>query len=270
MRSRRPPRLSTFLVLALVGAGVVLPASPAQAASAYQVSAKVDRASIDYGGSLRISGRVTKGPVKHRSVTVYWTRAAQRDSWHKIGRVALSSKGAFAKRYKPRSGGDIRFRVVKSKVGRHAAGRAVTSTSAVYQWQSLWKHWDNGAGVTPGANGATASRGSATVKGTTYAGALRVNDTSAASFSTQGCTALRGRVGLTDPSPAAQGALTFGGTSEIAYLLVMHGHSPVSVGVDLDPSSPLQISADIPGGQTGGTADTMALVAPQVRCNAPA
>jgi len=99
--------LARAALVALVPTALV-GVSPATAASAYHVTLSSSRVSLDYGQSLLLHGRVTGGPVRGRAVVLFFTRASQPDTWHRIGTLPDSAATSASGRSGPGSAGTPR------------------------------------------------------------------------------------------------------------------------------------------------------------------
>lgn len=246
----------------------------------YHVSAKANHHSISYGSTITISGKVTHGKVLGKKVTLYWTRASEDDSWHKIGTDKLSKSGKYAKSYKPKFGGDIQFLVKMSATkARHGATRA-TGVVKVYQWQSarqaaVFGYTDDPEvnwRIEPGANGATVTRKTVEIYGTSYK-SIVINDGASTSLDTYGCKAFRAHVGVSDTSDLdAVGHYAISqedGPNLSSAPNLARGHSAVYETFALDPNKSTDITAQFNADAAGGTVNEWALGTANVKCNFP-
>jgi hypothetical protein len=261
------PRLARLLVALVAPMAVLgLTGVPAMAATPYHVTIATDHESVDVGQSIRIHGHVSGGPVSGRHVALYWTHDASSATWHLIGNANLSG-GDYSRSYAPTSGGDIRFKAVKSAEGGHAADSAFSASTEVFQWRSIWAY--DGATIENGS--ATASQGNAHVNGQLFTHALVINDGAQKFFTTDqdSCKAFRGAIGERDSSTANSGLLHIGQeVGDIATVTAYHQRPVATLTMQVDQAEGLVFEPDI--GSGGGTTNAMVVGRPQVLCNASA
>jgi len=264
-RSIVVPALAALLPAALIGAA----AAPASAASHYRVTIHANHKSIDLGQRVQLHGRVTGGPVKHRSVTLFWTRYSEDDTWHRIGTARLNAHGYYSRAFKPRVGGDVAFLVRKSASAGHGRAAATTSYTKVFQWGTVAAYWNNGLDDEPGSNGATTSFGTTSADGATYPHALLLNDGATAGFASYQCKGVRGTVRIPTSSDANAGGIDLAqdDTTSLVSYFAQKG-APKHFTYALDPNAPLAITGS--AGGSGGIANQVAVTGLQVLCDAPA
>lgn len=155
-------KLLVLVLAALVAAGVM---SPAQAStrkysvsvsllayerhdadrthsSAYYTTSNVIDVSNDHEADfVSVRGKVTGGPVKGRTVSIYGTNTNGDGVRRKIGTAALSSSGRYSFRYHPPVGGRWTFMAYKTAAGSYRADSASRSIDA-FQFAYLWEFYD--------------------------------------------------------------------------------------------------------------------------------
>ena len=259
------PRLARLLVALVAPMAVLgLTGVPAIAATPYQVTISTADMSVDVGQSIHLHGTVSGGPVSGRHVALYWTHDTSSATWHLIGNANLSSAGNYSRTYSPTSGGDIRFKAVKSAESGHAADSAFSASTEVFQWQSIWPY--EGA-TNGGSGGATAFKGNVHVNGQLFTDALVINDGAEQFFTTEDlCKAFRGVIGERDSSTANSGLMHIGQeVGDIAQVTAYHNRSAASLTMQVDMAEGLVFNPEI--GSGGGTTNAMVVGQPQVLCN---
>jgi hypothetical protein len=261
--------LRALIVLSCVVAATIWTTGAANAATGYHVTIHVNKHSIDDGTTLHLNGRVTKGPVAGRSVVLAWTTDpdGDTDTWHTIGDAKLSKAGYWSRGFKPKAGGEIYVRALKTRVGGHAKGDAVTSLVKVYQWGDWTENWNFGELDDPGANGATTAKGPAVSGGKTYKGSLLINDGAQANFSSYECTAVRGTVRIPASSASSTGGIDLNQDDPLGSVFATKS-SAHSFNKQLDPNEAFDVVGSAGGG--GGTSNVVAVTGFQFKCDQPA
>ena len=123
-------------LLLTIAFAVLLAPTAANAGSAYKIAVSVDPKLMDvfHRTKVTVSGRVTGGPVKGRSVAI--TAVNTNDSFRSLylGTAKLSSSGRFSKGFVPPRGGRWTFKVVKAAVGSHRRATSSTRYVDAFQW----------------------------------------------------------------------------------------------------------------------------------------
>lgn len=246
------------VAIALTATAVTTAMAPATAASPYKVTVTIAQSAITLGQSASLSGRVTGGAVKGKTVALYTRSASLDEPWQKIGTAKLSSTGRYKKSYRPTDGGPRLFRVIKSAGSGHGKGVAYSGSLDVFQWKSLQSYKD------------VATFGDTSINGSLHRGALLVTEGSPASFttSTGECTRFSGTIGVDVSSAAEYGSVTLSDAFLTFFATYTVGRltDGRSVTISLDTTKDLSFLADFPGSDT---TSEIAIVGARVYCNSP-
>lgn len=251
-------------LLAPTAAVVIATGPPASAATHYHVVVHRSPGSIDVGGRVRIHGRVTHGPVRGRSVTLFWTRYSEDDSLHRIGRARLTRTGHFSRWFHPHHG-EIVFIARMAAHAGHGKGSATSGHTHVYSWTDPEQRWYGGYYDEPGANGATDGFETTIADQQTYHHALVLNDGATAGFQSGDCIAARGTVRIPDASAADSGGVDVGSSHTDVNSFFATRTDPTSFKVDT--AGALRITGS--AGGEGGTANSVAVTGLRLLCEAP-
>ena len=202
------------LVALAVTALVVAPLTAAEAAPArYKVSVGSSDKTLDLtsdDGTNRttvIKGRVRGGSVKGTKVYVYAANTSARNQGFRyIGSDRVSSKGRFAKKWKPRDGGSYVVKVVKRKGKGRAEGTGTTRVN-VFQFVSLSNFY-----VPAASPGTSRVDKAGSINGQNWSTAYQVEPGGSAVFATQGfrCLRINFKIGVADAARGGSGSFRVG------------------------------------------------------------
>jgi hypothetical protein len=214
--------LSTLIASTLAATGLaVLPAGTANAASSYRVSVSSSEKMVDVSsktGSLRrttISGRVSGGPVKGRTVRITATNTTNGKT-HKTYKVKLGSSGTFSKRFEPPRGGVWKMTAAIGADGRTKGARKSVKFDA-FHWTFLHELYEDSGALNKPAktSGVTHRSGKSAqwfVRGQRYnASAFLIKGGNSAVIDVRGyqCKKISFKVGVEDRSTASRGSFKF-------------------------------------------------------------
>jgi hypothetical protein len=143
------------LIIVAATALALVPLTAAQAATKhYSISVSVSPKVIDVTpghilvkgepAGVTVSGKVTGGPVKGRTVHVYATNSNDPGSAQvDLGTVALRSTGTFTRKsWKPPRGGRWYFKVVKATYGSYRGVTSSTHYTDAFEWVGFREFYD--------------------------------------------------------------------------------------------------------------------------------
>lgn len=144
---RRLPLLVSAIALAATSLSALPLGSAVAADKAYRVSISVGPTLVDVTSQsasarrTKISGRVTGGPVKGRTIKVLAINTTDGDRLHRTYTLSLSSEGRFSRTFEPPVGGVWRLRGVMEGTGS-TAGDTGSALLDAFHWTYLYEMYD--------------------------------------------------------------------------------------------------------------------------------
>ncbi|MCW2801637.1 MAG: hypothetical protein JWQ70_3109 [Aeromicrobium sp.] len=144
----------TFIIIAATALALV-PLTAAQASTKhYSISVSVSPKVIDVtpgaahdGEKVTVSGKVTGGPVRGRTVHLYAINSNDGSRQVDLSTASLSSTGTFKKSWHPVRGGRWYFKVTKATYGSYRGATSSTHYADAFEWVGLKEFYKAGNNV---------------------------------------------------------------------------------------------------------------------------
>lgn len=121
-------------VVTLVLTALITTSAPAEAATAYRVTAALSAGSVTLGSPVTISGTVSPKAKKKRVVV----QTLKKDRWTSISTGTTDAKSAYRVAVRPEKVGSAQYRVCMPASKKIALGCSAAVVVGVFQWRYLY------------------------------------------------------------------------------------------------------------------------------------